>query len=720
MRTLLIFIFALTSALHSIAAEPDPAPVQAAPKICVVLSGGGARGFAHLGVLRYLEEHHIPIHCIAGTSMGAVIGGLYASGMSVNEIEHRISAINLNNVALDIVDRKNIPQSLREDDENYPISATFGLSKNGVTLPLGAIQANQFLQLLHNWTGQIPPDLSFDQLPIPFRAVATDLETANMVVFDHGPLHMAIRASMAAPGVFAPVEINGVLMSDGGLVRNLPVDVGRGMGADVIIAVNIGTPLLPRNDLKSFLNISKQMVNILTEQNVNEQKKSLLPTDILIEPVLGDIGFMDFAMAKQGADTGYKAAQEMQAQLAQLELPEPAYYAQLKSRPNPALQTIKIAFVEVKTTGKIPSDDLLRQLNISVGSVYDSVAINQRITPLLNSRQFDSITHELVKRGDDYGVVIDATERAWGPNFVRVGLAMMTGFDGQSGFELQIGHRLPWITDSGLEWRNDLELGTIYGIRSELRQPVFNREGVYLAPYVNLQQKPLNLYSDNTPIAEYQMRTTQGGFDFGIPIGEFSDIGEIRSGLVATHYNLHPRLGGLVVQQDNQVSAIATLPWVKTNEYAFHFRFTADQLDTPVFPQSGYLLGGELFAGVNQSQSASSVVETHSDLRPFQQFTFNSTWAQSAHDNSVNLGMQAGARYQSGSAIPGIGLSLGGFQHLTAYQPDQFIGNYLLYGNATYLYRAVNFGMAGEAAFIGTSLEVGNAANQKADFELAN
>jgi len=719
MRYLVILALALTGTLHCFAAEVDTMPDAVPPKICVVLSGGGARGFAHLGVLRYLEEHHIPIHCIAGTSMGAVIGGLYASGMSVDEIEHRISEINLGNVALDIVDRRDIAQTLREDDENYPISATFGLSKSGVTLPLGAIQANQFLQLLHNWTGQIPPDLSFDQLPIPFRAVATDLETANMVVFDHGPLHMAIRASMAAPGVFAPVEINGVLMSDGGLVRNLPVDVGRGMGADVIIAVNIGTPLLPRNDLKSFLNISKQMVNILTEQNVNEQKKTLLPTDILIEPSLGEIGFMDFPMAKEGAATGYKAAQEMQEQLAQLELSEPAYYAQLKSRPNPALHTIRIAFVEVNTTGKIPSDDVLRQLNISVGSVYDSVAINKRITPLLNSRQFDSITHELVKRGDEYGVVINVTERAWGPNFVRVGLAMMTGFDGQSGFELQVGHRLPWITDGGLEWRNDLELGTIYAIRSELRQPMFSREGVYLAPYVNLQQKPLNLYADNTPIAEYRMRTAQAGIDFGIPVGEFSDLGEIRSGLIVTHYNLHPKLGGLVVQQENQISAIATLPWVKMNEYAYHLKFIADQLDTPVFPQSGYLLGGELFTGVNNSQSASNVVETHSDLRPFQQFTLNSTWAHSGNDHSVNLGMQGGARYQSGAPIPGIGLSLGGFQRLTAYQPDQFIGNYLLYGNATYLYRAVNFGMAGEAAFIGTSLEMGNAASQKSDFDLS-
>jgi len=690
-----------------------------APKICVVLSGGGARGFAHIGVLRYLEQHHIPVHCIAGTSMGAVIGGLYASGLSADEIEQRINTINLGDVALDIVDRKSLSQSLREDDENYPISGTFGLNKNGVTLPLGAIQANQFLQLLHNWTAHVPPALPFDRLPIPFRAVATDLESGNMVVFDKGPLHLAIRASMAAPGVFAPLEINGRLLTDGGLVRNLPVDIARGMGADVVIAVNIGTPLLPRDDLRSFFNISRQMMNILTEQNVQEQIKILQPTDVLIGPDLGDIGFMDFARATQAAEIGYRAAEAQQPQLASLEIPAGEYYAQLKGRPDPVLRSARIAFVEVHSAGKIPPNDIRRQLNIPIGSIYDSEQINRRITPLINSRQFDSITHSLVQRGDDYGVQIDATERSWGPNFVRFGLAMTTGFEGQSGFELQIGHRLPWLNDSGLEWRNDVELGTIYGLRSELRQPILNREGVYLAPYVNLQLKPLNLYSDNTPIAEYRMQTNQAGVDLGIPVGEFSSTGELRAGLVATHYNLRPRLGGLLIEQDGQPVSIASLPWIKMNEYAFRAHYIVDQLDTPVFPQNGYLLGAELQSGVNADQSNSGAIDTHSDLRGFQQFNLNATWAESTHDHSVNLGMAAGARYQSGSPLPGIGLSLGGFQRLTAYQPDQFTGNYLLYGNATYLYRAVQFGLAGEAAFIGTSLEIGNAANDKSEFALS-
>ena len=241
-------------------------------KICLVLSGGGARGFAHIGVLKQLESMHIPIDCIAGTSMGAVVGGLYAAGLPASEIEKRLEKLKLNDIALDRVDRRMLPQSIREEDESYPLGATLGLSANGVKLPAGVTQASQFQELIQNWTSHLPPEIDFDRLPIPFRAVATDLETGKMVVFNKGSLHKAIRASMAAPGVFAPIEIDGHLLSDGGLVRNLPVDIARDMGADVIIAVNIGTPLLPRNQLQTLFSVSQQMVNILTEQNVQAQK----------------------------------------------------------------------------------------------------------------------------------------------------------------------------------------------------------------------------------------------------------------------------------------------------------------------------------------------------------------------------------------------------------------------------------------------------------------
>lgn len=709
--------------LPTASANSGVATTKPHPKICVVLSGGGARGFAHIGVLKYLEEQRIPVDCIAATSMGAVVGGLYASGMSANEIEQKLNDLHLSKIALDIVDRRYISQTLREDDVSYPISGTFGLSEKGVTLPLGAVQANQFLEILQNWTSHLPPNIPFDRLPIPFRSVATDLQTGDMVVFSKGPISTAIRSSMAIPGMFTPMEYEGHLLSDGGLVRNLPVDIARNMGADVIIAVNIGTPLLPRDSLNNFFNVSQQMINILTEQNVNDQKKLLSSDDILIDADLGTISFLDFDRAKEAVEIGYKSAQAVSNKLTALSLSPESYLAGIQARPNPNLPPVDIAFVDIKTDGRIPADDIRRQLDIPVGSAYNAAEINKRTLPLTNSRQYESVVHTLVERDGEYGVEVDAVPLRWGPNFIRFGLELSTGFGGMSGFELQVGHRLPWINESGLEWRNDAQFGNIYGVRSELRQPLLAREGMYLAPYVDAKLKNLSLYSDNDRIADYSVRSVNLGLDVGIPLGDHGNKGEIRTGLFAANYQFRPKLGGIVVRLPDGTEELTSLASLKLDEIALRSRFIIDQLDAPFFPSEGYQIGSELIAGFNRTSSntpSPDLSDLHSDFREYHQATFDAKWAKTVGKNSFNLSMQAGARAQSGSAIAGIGLSLGGFQQLSAYQPDQFFGNYLLYGNATYLYRALNVGLFGQAVFFGTSLEVGNVGNSRSDFSARN
>jgi len=723
MRTFIIRFFIILITLLNLfywptaSANSEVGATKPHPKICVVLSGGGARGFAHVGVLKYLEELRIPVDCIAATSMGAVVGGLYASGMSANDIETKLSDLHLSNIALDIVDRRLISQTLREDDVNYPISGTFGLSGKGVTLPLGAVQANQFLEILQNWTSHLPPDISFDSLPIPFRSVATDLQTGDMVVFNKGPMSTAIRSSMAIPGVFTPMEYEGHLLSDGGLVRNLPVDIARDMGADIVIAVNIGTPLLPRESLNNFFNVSQQMINILTEQNVNEQKKLLSSNDILVDADLGTISFLDFDRAKEAVEIGYKSAQALGDKLAALSVSPDSYLAGLQARPNPNLSSVNIAFVDIKTDGRIPANDIRRQLNIPIGSSYNAAEINKRTMPLINSRQYESVAHKLVERDGEYGVEVDAIPLRWGPNFIRFGLELTTGFKGASGFELQVGHRLPWINESGLEWRNDLQFGNIYGIRSELRQPLLSREGMYLAPYVDAKLKNLSIYSNNDRIADYSVQTAKLGLDLGIPLGDHSNTGEIRTGLFAANYHFRPNLGGILIRLPDGTENFGPLDSLKLDEIGIHSRFIIDQLDAPFFPSEGYRLGGELIAGVNRVTSDTTSTDLHSNFIEYLQTTFDAKWAKTVGKNSLNLSMQAGA---SSQAIPGIGLSLGGFQQLTAYQPDQFYGNYLLYGNATYLFRALNFGLFGQSVFVGTSLEVGNVGTSRADFSARN
>ncbi|MFZ6812963.1 patatin-like phospholipase family protein [Undibacterium sp. Rencai35W] len=713
-RPVLGFIITLSALLGSSAQAERLSLYKAetktdkAPKICLALSGGGARGFAHVGVLKTLEALNVPIDCIAGTSMGAVVGGLYAAGLSATEIEQKLEALKLNDVALDRVERRVLPQAIREEDTQYPLGATLGLSASGVRLPTGAVQATQFLELLQNWTIHIQPDIKFDRLPIPFRAVATDLESGKMVVFDQGPLHTAIRASMAAPGVFAPIEVNGRLLTDGGLVRNLPVDIARSMGADIVIAVNIGTPLLPRDKLQSLFNVSQQMVNILTEQNVEAQKASLRPNDILIEPDLGSISFMDFGRASEASVIGQVAAQGIQEKLSALSLQPHLYVARQQARLRPQLPSIDISFIDIDTNGSIPESDIRRQISIQKGSKYDAEEINRKLALMNISREYDSINHELIQRDGEYGVRINAKGRNWGPHFLRFGLALSSGFEGAGGFRLQVGHRRPWLTDSGLEWRNDVEFGNVIRLRTELRQPLFEREGMFVAPYLELGQNTRNFYNGDTRIAEYNFRSEQAGIDLALPLGEQSMLGEVRIGLGLNHYRVRPKLGSLLLVNAAGDFVSAPLPSADLQQVGIKSSFVIDQLSDPTFPRYGYKFGSNLFIGADKTRTN------------FQEFSFNSTWAQSIGNHSINLKFNGSGLFQHDTEIRGIGSTLGGFQQLSAYQPDQFAGNYMLYGSATYLLRAVKFDLAGQSLFLGTSLEAGNVWNTKNDISLSS
>lgn len=703
--------------LPAVTAQAESLTVQHSikkhPKVCLALSGGGARGFAHIGVLKKLEEMRIPVDCIAGTSMGAVIGGLYASGLSASEIEKRIAQTKLNDVALDRVDRRIQPQSIREEDEQYPLGATLGVSANGVRLPAGVVQANQFQELIQNWTSHLAPDLPFDRLPIPFRAVATDLETGQMVVFDKGPLHKAIRASMAAPGVFAPTEIDGRLLADGGLVKNLPVDIAREMGADVIIAVNIGTPLLPRDKLQTLFSVSQQMINILTEQNVEAQKKLIIAgNDILIEPDLGDIGFMDFGRARDAIQIGENAAIRKQAFLTALAVPEHVHTVNTRVRENTMLRPVQISFVEIENDAAIPVDDIRRQLGISTGEFYVADDINRKLTELNSRREFDSVSHELVQKGDEYGVKIKTKGKNWGPHFLRFGLSLSSGFDGAGGYRLQVGHRRPWLTEGGLEWRNDAEFGNVLKLRSELRQPLYEREGMYLAPFAEFSDSSLNYYREDVRLAEYSLRTERAGIELAIPLGVRSTLGEARIGLNFNSYRVSPKLGGILIgsASDPTITSITNaLPQATLQQFGLKTGFVIDQLSDPAFPREGYKVESSLFIGLDGSH------------QKFQELSASGLWAASRGNHSLNLKISAAGLFQSDvTQARGVGSFLGGFQKLTAYQQDQFVGNYMLYGSATYLLRAVNFEMAGQSLFLGTSVEAGQAWNERKEYSPNN
>ena len=285
------------------------------PKIGLVLGGGGARGAAHIGVLKVIERENIPIDYIAGTSMGAIVGSLYASGKSVAEIEGIVNSIDWQDALTDKGPRSEHSIGSKKNDVEFAISMEAGFNHGKLQLPTGLVQGQRLELLLRRLLIDSSQIKDFDNLPIPFRAVATNLATMKPMVFDSGDLAIAVRASMSVPGAFEPVRYDGMVLVDGGIVDNVPVDVVRAMGADVVIAVDVRTPLQPASELSSIGSILNQVINGLMTAETDKEINTLTPDDIYILPDLRDVKSGDFSRAHEAVPFGEEAASQHLAQL---------------------------------------------------------------------------------------------------------------------------------------------------------------------------------------------------------------------------------------------------------------------------------------------------------------------------------------------------------------------------------------------------------------------
>jgi len=677
----------------------------------MALSGGGARGYAHLGVLRVLERNRIPIDCIAGTSMGAVVGGLYASGLSADELITRLSKVDLTNIAFDRNERSTLSQALREDEYDYPVGLAAGYGDGKFKLASGFVQGNRFLILLQDWTARVPGNASFDKLPIPFRAVATDLGNGDEVLLSRGSLAHAIRASMAAPGLFAPIAIDGRTLVDGGLVANLPVQVARDMGADVVVAVDIVSPLLPPSDINSPLAVSSQMIGILVGQNVRAQKHLLRGTDVLITPPLGDLGFADFAHAASAIAVGEAAAEAALPALRKYAIDATAY-ADLRAAQlaHLAPSNPRIDRIEVVTGGRVPPDYIRRHLGVKVGDIYDAEAMREAMQALTTSGRFENVTHELIEANGATTLRVEASEASWGPNFFLFGLSLDSNFQGDGAFRFSLGHRLPWITDSGLEWRNDFVFGSdLTSARTELRQPLPGEGGLYVAPYADFKQQNQEITINDLipnqppnllPFARYQLTTTRGGIDVGMPLRR---LGELRVGLEYVDFLYRPRT---FIPADF-VGLEGTgnfLPTFRTKLFGPRIRLVLDQLDDSLYPRHGYYV----------------LLEDQTSLLPSNRFSevhAKGLLAMTTGRHTLNVALEAGGDFGANDDAQPPGFTLGGFQHLSAFPTDQFAGNFLLYGRLTYLTPVFNFDLPPfRDLFLGLSAEAGGIWIKESDF----
>jgi len=530
--SVLLLIIALTLLPQGVLAGNQAEPHKR-PKIGLVLSGGGARGAAHIGVIKALEELRVPIDYIAGTSMGAIVGGLYASGMTVDEIEEALTSIDWSDAFKDRIPREDRSFRRKTDDDTYLVKSKAGLSDDlKFKLPTGFIQGQKIDLIFKRLTIPVSDIQTFDDFIIPYRAIATDIVTGEAVILDSGDLALAMRASMSVPAAFSAIEINGRLLVDGGVSNNLPVDVAREMGADIVIAVDISTPLLKRDDLKSAVDITNQLTGILTRRNTEAQIASLSGNDVLIVPDLGEITSASFDEADEAVPKGYSATEAKNKELLRLALPASGYADFLAQRTTDTTkrktQTPVIDFIKLENQSRISDEMLLARLKIREGQPLDVAKLENDIGKIYGLELFENIRYEVVEEEGQTGLILHVEERSWGPNYLQPGIAMSGDQDGDGTYNIALAYTRTAINRLGGEWRTAIQIGASPLFFSEIYQPLDINSRYFVHPKLFVGRNTVNLYSrEGEELAEY--RVTQYGIDLASG-RDFGTWGEVRLG----------------------------------------------------------------------------------------------------------------------------------------------------------------------------------------------
>jgi NTE family protein len=679
----LMLALSLSAAVRSAEGEPAAsAQTRAHPRICLVLSGGGARGAAHVGVLKVLEEYRVPVHCIAGTSMGSLVGAAYASGMNLTEMYETLEGITTELLFKDKPPRRELSMRRKQDDYNLFFGPELTVGEGGVNIGKGIVTGIQLEAVLRRLS-RIKGYHRFDELPIPYRAVATDLVTGKPVVFSEGELANVMRASMAVPGAVAPAEFDGMMLVDGMLTSNLPVETARAMGADVIIAVNVGTPLLKRDKLNGIAGVTSQMLSILTEQNVQNSLALLKDGDVLITPDLGDYSTGDFDVLPKIAPLGEAAARKVVDRLARLSLPAEEYAA-LRQRQMVALapDTRRIDEIQFKSLRRVNPRTVQSVMQTREGQPFDQQALDADMRRIYGIGNFEHVSYRFLEEPNRRVLVVDAVEKTFGMDAVRFGLGLSSDFKGDAYFNLIASHRRYWLNSLGGEWRTDLQIGRTNSLRTELYQPLVPEGWFFVAPNAGIERRSTNLYRREERVASYDVNSGLVGLDVGSVIGTY---GEARIG--ASYGFVKPEL-------DTGPAILA--PGSSVKQGAFTGKLILDQLDSAHFPRSGWRASGRLF----NSNSALGTDDAYT------KWDLEGTTVYSFGDHTLNFALKAGGRI-GGDPLPRYDLfQWGGFLQQSGYPTGALVGQKLAFGRVMYYHRILR-GSIFEGAYGGISLELG-------------
>lgn len=671
---------AVTLALAWTAAAPVAALAQApasddgSPRIALVLSGGSARGAAHVGVLKVLEELRIPIDVVVGTSMGAVVGGLWSSGLSAAEIERELLAVDWPAVFRDDVPRSALSFRRKEEQRWGLMEPELGLAGGALQLPSGLVAGHRLALLLQTLVLPVLPERDFDRMPIPFRATATDIQTGQLVVMARGSLAEAIRASMAVPAAFAPVPRDGTLLVDGGLVDNLPVDVARSLGADVIIAVDVGSELHSADALESLLGVASQVTRLMTRMNT-ERALVQDPPDLLIKPDLSLFSMTDFFRSAEMIERGDSAARAAAGTLDQWSMGKPEYDAwrarvrgRRGDRPVPAVVRVEGADPEV-------AKRLRDRLRYHAGVPMDTARLRADLHKIYGIGGFDRVGFDLLNEADGQVLVVEVVPQAVGPTTIRFGLGLSDDFKGRGTFHLGLQLLRLRLTREGGELRFRAAAGADRQISAELYQPLAATSRLFASAEVGHHRRS-TLFDSGDHTTPYASRRTSVGTGVGVHTGTWGRwTAGVRFEQVDTEGPAEPEMfrgwqGGTVLVTE------------------------IDRLDNATFPRDGVTARAEL----------TSMKEWVGDAPAHDRLAVEVVQVLSRGRGILILGASGGTAF--GSRLPlHEQFRLGGFLRLSGLRNDALAGEEMFLGRVVLL-REIG---SADLLRLGVALELGDA-----------
>jgi NTE family protein len=652
---LLLCFLAAGSRGHS--QEPLNHDKTGRPKLGLVLEGGGALGLAHIGVITWMEEHRIPVSYVAGTSMGGLVGGIYATGRSPAEVRELINGINWDEVLSGVTPFRDLSFRRKEDAHEVPGDLEFGL-RDGLQFPSGFNTGQEVNLVLDRVALPYSELQSFNDLPIPFACVSSDLVSGKPHVFRSGPLALALRSTMSLPGIFTPVRSGKRLYVDGFLLDNLPIDVGKEMGADVTLGIHLETaPLDPKTNLSSF-GVLGQSISVMSAVN---ELRSMEQADILVTVPLQKYTTLDYNKADAIIKVGYDAAEAKAAVLSRFTVSEAEWEQYIAAR-NARRKTAPVpTFVEVAgATSPAMAKAMEKQLAPLVGQPVDTTKVGQDMMYIVGQGRFSTSTYSMVEKNGEQGLQVQTEQKSYAPPIVRP-LILIDGSD-YNNVLFSIGARITFLDVGSYrsELRTDVVLGSQYLLSGEYYHPLTTTSNWFISPRLGGNSQQFNIYSGNNLEASYRIRQVLGGLDVGYAFGR---TGEFRLGYEGGFEQASPEIGN-----------VSTLPTTSGATGDVRIQYQLNTLDNPVIPRSGASVL-MYTKGYNTNPAAPGPFPL-SEVQAQDFFRLNDP-------SSIFVTVAGGSSYGYKTGIPTF--SLGGSRQLVAWSTNELLTNQYFLGQLGYI-----------------------------------